>query len=358
MKRILKWIPFFKDEYHFVKDEHDFFKIEVSMTKKIILLLLALVTCTAYANESINNVSFVPVDPEANEITPRIIGGTVADFNEFKFYARLVFTDYDSSYFHLCGATLLNDQYVLTAAHCVDSRMTGIGQENLAIVVNNADFSDVSLSELKTIDSIYIHPYYDDNGYVNDIAIIKLFSKLTENIEFVSLPTDDDKLYYEQLATMSVTGMGYIDNSGTFPETLLTTEVSLLSDSECSSLVAFYFAQEFIASNSLCVIPIDENGSCSGDSGGPLTYVDSDGKNQQAGLVSYGGAVCAAEGIPNVYTELHGYREWVENTISSNSIPPPISEVSNTDSGGGSVNRLLLLTLFYIAIFRRKCRLA
>ena len=332
------------------------------MIKKIILLLLAIVTTSVCATASVNSAFFVPEDPEKSEITPRIIGGTVADFTEFKFYARLLFTDYDSFYSHLCGATLLNDQYVVTAAHCVDTDDLGIDKKNLAIVVNNADFYNVSLSELNAIDSIYMHPDYNTKGYINDIAIIKLVSKLTENVEFVSIPTDDDKLYYEQLATMSVTGMGFTDNSGTFPETLLTTEVALLSDNECSSLVAFYFAQEFIASNSLCVIPIDENGSCSGDSGGPLTYVDSDGKNQQAGLVSYGGTVCAAEGIPNVYTELHGYREWIEITINGMSIIPPtiippISEVSNTDHGGGSVSHLLLLTLFYIAICRRKCRL-
>jgi secreted trypsin-like serine protease len=318
------------------------------MIKNILLLLtlLTLVTTSVNANESVDSELLVQAESDQIEIAPRIIGGTVADSNEFKFYARLLATDYQTVYYHLCGATLLNEQYVLTAAHCVDVEKTGFAKENLAIVVDNADFSGVTSSEFKEIDSIYIHPAYDADGLINDIAIIKLTLKVTEDVEFISIPTDDDKLYYEQLATMSVTGLGYIDNIGTPPETLLTTEVKLLSDTQCSDLVFSKFKKVFIASNSLCVIPITGNGSCAGDSGGPLTYVDSDGKNKQTGLVSYGGATCAEEGIPTVYTELYGYSEWIKNTING-------YVVSNTSSGG-SLNYVFLLMLFSVTGFRRK----
>ncbi|MEH6451837.1 MAG: serine protease [Psychromonas sp.] len=326
------------------------------MIKKNILLVLMLFTSSTYANESVNRVSFVSAEPERNEITPRIIGGTVADINDFKFYARLVATDFESFYSHLCGATLLNEHYVLTAAHCVDVSMTGFEKESLSIVVNNPSFSGVRITELKQVESIQIHPDYNPNNYDNDIAIVRLVSKITDDVEYITVPTDDDKLYYEQLASMSVTGLGYIDKMESFPTTLLTTEVTLLSDSECDSLVYFYFGQEFVASNALCVIPIAENGSCSGDSGGPLTYVGDDGKNKQAGLVSYGAEECVKEGVPTVYTELHGYSNWIENTMNMIEEVKETEQVEVVDSsgGGGAVNHLFLFILLCSAILRRK----
>ena len=50
---------------------------------------------------------------ERNDAT-RIVGGQAAGINEFPWMARL-------SYFNrfYCGGTLINDRYVLTAAHCV-----------------------------------------------------------------------------------------------------------------------------------------------------------------------------------------------------------------------------------------------
>lgn len=50
---------------------------------------------------------------ERNDAT-RIVGGQAAGINEFPWMARL-------SYFNrfYCGGMLINDRYVLTAAHCV-----------------------------------------------------------------------------------------------------------------------------------------------------------------------------------------------------------------------------------------------
>jgi len=327
------------------------------MIFKVVFLMLLLVTTCVHTSELTKRVLFTPKNID---VTPRIIRGEATEFNEFRFYARLLMTDYESFYSHLCGATLLSDQYVLTAAHCVDM---GMDMDNLAIVVDNIYFSNVNQFELKSIDSIYIHPDYNPDGSVNDIAIIKLSSKLTENVEFISIPTDDDKLYYEQLATMSVTGLGFTDNNSTLSNRLLTTEVTLLSDSECSSLVEFYFAQNFIANNALCVIPSYGNGACNGDSGGPLTYIDGDGIKRQAGLVSYGAATCALQDVPNVYTELHGYKEWIADTMNAISTNKTLTN-SNSEtpkkskSGGGGSTDGLLIVLFYVAIYRFKCRLA
>lgn len=57
--------------------------------------------------------SYIPECGERNEVS-RIVGGDEAGTNEFPWMARL-------SYFKrfYCGGMLINDRYVLTAAHCV-----------------------------------------------------------------------------------------------------------------------------------------------------------------------------------------------------------------------------------------------
>lgn len=50
---------------------------------------------------------------ERNE-EPRIVGGSSTDVNAYPWTARLIY--YKS---FGCGASVINDRYVITAAHCV-----------------------------------------------------------------------------------------------------------------------------------------------------------------------------------------------------------------------------------------------
>ncbi len=58
------------------------------------------------------------------------------------------------------------------------------------------------------------------------------------------------------------------------------------------------------------------SGVCFSDSGGPLQCQTSDNKWYQIGIISWTFR-CAAPGVPDVYTRVSKYYEWIENTIKN-----------------------------------------
>ena len=58
--------------------------------------------------------SFVP------EINRRIVGGSEANFGQFPWQAQIwTFKPYNDTPIFSCGGTLISDELILTAAHCV-----------------------------------------------------------------------------------------------------------------------------------------------------------------------------------------------------------------------------------------------
>ena len=53
-----------------------------------------------------------------NNVSDRIIGGTEAGINEFPWQAGLLILV--SGKYYSCGGSLINNRWVLTAAHCAD----------------------------------------------------------------------------------------------------------------------------------------------------------------------------------------------------------------------------------------------
>lgn len=114
----------------------------------------------------------------------RIVGGEQTQVNEYPWMALLMY----SGRFY-CGGTLINDRYVLTAAHCV----SGFNKDRITVRLLEHDRSttDESQTITKKVLRIVRHASYSSANYNNDIALMRLDGavQMTTQLRPVCLPT-------------------------------------------------------------------------------------------------------------------------------------------------------------------------
>ena len=127
---------------------------------------------------------------EAQKFTHKIIGGVAAKHSDFPWQVALVRADIpDNFYAHFCGGVLIGNGWVVTAAHCVDSGMTG---EMLRVVVGTDHLEGTDHRE-EVEKNIAITDNYDGTGYRQDLALLRL-KTLRPDARISMLAAADDKL--------------------------------------------------------------------------------------------------------------------------------------------------------------------
>merc|ERR1719370_2183379 len=227
----------------------------------------------------------------------------------------------------ICGGTIVNKRFVITAAHCYNSMFTTmhviVGEHNYCDGVNEG-------GKLIKVKKMTLHPDYNSRTIDNDIAVLELAEDLTftKKIKPACLPSSETKDYSGIASTVSgwggTIGYGPNDQQPQQPRqcTLMETIVKLLkgSDPMCSK-----YLKTSSSKIKLCAFAKDTD-ACQGDSGGPLT-VPENGKYTLVGVVSYGSG-CASS-TPGVYVRVQGFLPWIKNLISS-------GECSGSGSSGGA----------------------
>jgi secreted trypsin-like serine protease len=114
----------------------------------------------------------------------RIVGGQVTGIHRYPWVARLV---YDGQ-FH-CGGSLINSDYVLTAAHCVRR----LRRSKFKVVLGDHDqhSSSESPAIMRAVSAIIRHKNFDGTSYNHDIALLKLRKSVTfsKQVRPVCLPS-------------------------------------------------------------------------------------------------------------------------------------------------------------------------
>lgn len=231
----------------------------------------------------------------------RIVGGTIVVPNSWPWQVAL---KKGGNFF--CGGSLINNQWIVTAAHCQTSTsglVIHLGDHNVDIDGSG----ETRINAARWIS----HPQYNDNEILNDVALIKLSQPVsfTNKISPVCLPNGRSS----NIGTRGfTTGWGIInaDGSGDTSTFLRQVGIPVNDPSVCNY-------QGFPPETQICAGVRSTSGprdSCQGDSGGPFVQKDSSGAWYLAGIVSYG-VGCGGRGA---YTRVSAYESWIAQTIANN----------------------------------------
>ncbi|MEO0495572.1 MAG: trypsin-like serine protease [Actinomycetota bacterium] len=260
----------------------------------------------------------------------QIVGGSPVAIDDHRYTVKLFVHD-GPFVVAECGGVVIDDSWILTAAHCVEIRRglnTYSPADSIAVVYGVADWEDYALdrnSSLVMAESVVQHPEWDRSMLANDIALIRVaepFDPATAR----AIPLFDLAGPYEDEVGY-VTGWGAIASGGRTVDDLRGVEVAF--DESCG-----IWPEQFVDWDPelrLCAAA-PSAGFCQGDSGGPIV-VNRSGVLMVAGIVSFNSNLgCAIHpDLPDVYSRVSAHVDWVE------SVTGPLWSMAATDGGGAEL---------------------
>uniref|UniRef100_A0A671LTD5 Acrosin n=1 Tax=Sinocyclocheilus anshuiensis TaxID=1608454 RepID=A0A671LTD5_9TELE len=237
-------------------------------------------------------------------LNTKIVGGQAAVQGSWPWQASLHRITSGS---HFCGGSLINKDWVLSAAHCFQ-RYEVIYNITLSETDIHMDllYRELEQTISRTVTRLITHPSYSTTTQNNDIALLQLSSSVTftDYIRPVCLAAAGS--VFGGGTKSWITGWGKLKFADTqIPNILQEVQIPIVNNSVCNKAYG-----GIITSNMLCA-GLDEGGkdSCQGDSGGPMAN-----KNNsqwiQSGIVSFG-RDCGIPKFPGVYTRVSQYQSWI-----------------------------------------------
>lgn len=256
---------------------------------------------------------YVPVVADGTD-TKGIVGGENTTIQEHPWQVSLR-SAFGGAF---CGGSVIDAEWVLTAAHCVEGSSPG----GLRVVAGITRQSQASSGQVRTVDQIISFPGYvrPENG--RDVALLRLTAPLDltdPGVAVVPLVTQADVAagLTEPGVTAQVSGWGALFSGGRSPDVLQVVDVPLVSNSAAQNAYRRTITDDQLAAG---VLGVGGRDSCQGDSGGPLTVSDGAGGRKLAGVVSWGFG-CASARYPGMYARVSAYVGWIEGFVRPNQAP-------------------------------------
>ncbi|XP_028976621.2 enteropeptidase [Esox lucius] len=246
-------------------------------------------------------------DESEESATGRVVGGAESPKGAWPWMVSLHWRGR-----HVCGATLIDSQWLVTAAHCIYGKNIHLSNWVAVLGLHSQANVGVLPSQTRKVDRVIMNKHYNKQTKDADIAMMHLQTNVTftEYIQPICLPRSDQQ--FEAGRKCFIAGWGREAEQGAVSNVLQQATLPLLSQSECQKLLPEYN----ITARMLCAgYPEGGVDSCQGDSGGPL-MCEMDGHWVQVGVVSFGKG-CGRPLLPGVYAMVSQFTDWIVLTRRS-----------------------------------------
>ena len=193
----------------------------------------------------------------------RIINGEEANPHSLPWQVLITYHGYFT-----CGGSILNKDWIVTAAHCI--RSLEPGAYSIEAGTHDRHLAGPH-TQTRCISRIVVHYNYRPQYYTrsNDIAMLKLLEPLeaSDAVKHVCLPPYG---VYQPPRTALTSGWGLtsVEHRARFLQQLY---YNVIEPSVCEVGV---FSTTFLEDTMLCVLAEGESNPCYGDSGGPLVSLE------------------------------------------------------------------------------------
>lgn len=209
-------------------------------------------------------------------------------------------------YQHFCGGSIINANWILTAAHCITSQSLAAKTSIFAGCTNIAN-PDKTCTK-RTISKYKNHHLYVGGIAPYDIGLVKVnqpFS-FSNSINSIALPAANSQ------PSGGCTLFGWGSTSTTtkpsFPVDLQQVVLPIISLQECENAIGKPASLK-VHNTNVCTGPLSGGkGICTSDSGGPLVSM-----NTLVGIVSWGKNPCGQVKNPSVFVRVSAFTTWIKD---------------------------------------------
>ncbi|XP_063599633.1 serine protease easter-like [Penaeus indicus] len=243
-----------------------------------------------------------------NRASSRIVNGFIADVHEYPWqtYLEMRWSDGQNQ---LCGGSLISQEWVLTAAHCVLRKKDNelwlpTVSVTLAMHRRSAPLADggrkVTAAEVKI---------YPENNFSHDLALIKLPEPVeyTEKVRPVCLPNRAMHGRNVTGVSMALIGWGKTQ-TGSLSDQLRELGRLGIESSVCQKVFGSY-----ITDHHFCTTGTDVKHICLGDSGGPVMTVERS-RFFLTGVISFVATKNCDGEYPDGHTSVSHFLDWIQET--------------------------------------------
>lgn len=257
----------------------------------------------------------------------KIVGGSPANIEDYPYQVALYSIDDEGNLNEfMCGGSIIDRYWIITAAHCVVES----AHKRQRIVAAFSKLSELEQATVYEISDYIIHPEFNMQTVENDIALLRLAypidtSNAGSKVIRLLTPEEEQQGLIAPGTMATITGWGTTQYMGDQPDQLQVGFLPIISVETANQ----WFAESAPGTNTVLesMLPAgyEEGGvsGCHGDSGGPLAVKDATQTYVLAGVTSWGN-ICGAPKQPAVYTRVPYFYNWIMSNSKINIQTEPI----------------------------------